>query len=235
MTNIFDTHIVFDHSMFYDKLQFCLDNDVCGYICSINSNILVEIFRNKNYKFVINSSLFNFCDGSLVCLFSNLLLQKSYNTLPGPQLFFNFIKKTEYKHCVLGSTPEVLLSISNKFSNENIICYELPFLDVNQFDYEKIAFNLFLNKVDFVWVSLGAPKQEIFSFNLSKYLKRGLVIPVGAAFYYSLNIPPSFVFKYKLFWLFRVFKEPKKTISRLFLEFLFMPFILIKQVFKCIF
>ncbi len=235
MTNIFDTHIVYDHIECDERLAFCLNHGVSGYICSINSNILVEIFRNDNYKLVINSSLFNFCDGSIVCLCSNFLLNQTFKPLPGPELFIKYISKSEFNHCIMGSTQDVLSSIFDKFDRGNIFCVDLPFLDVEHFDYENIALNLSLKNVDFVWVSLGAPKQEIFSFMLSKYLKKGVIIPVGAAFNYSIDTPPLFFLRFKLLWLFRIYKEPKKTLYRLFNEILFMPIILVKQVYRCIF
>lgn len=45
--------------------------------------------------------------------------------------------------------------------------YELPFCDVEDFDYQNIAQMIEKDKAEIIWIALGAPKQEIFMNRLN--------------------------------------------------------------------
>ena len=90
---------------------------------------------------------------------------------------------------------------------------------------------------DFIWVSLGAPKQEEFSSLLVKHINHGLIVSVGAAFDFYSNLSkvkraPIYIQTLRLEWLYRLYKQPKKTFKRLKNEFFYMPIILIKELIK---
>ena len=62
---------------------------------------------------------------------------------------------------------------------------KLPFCNVEDFDYPN---SRMIDEMvpDIIWVALGALKQEIFMSRLKPYLKKGVMIAVGAAFkFYS--------------------------------------------------
>ena len=58
----------------------------------------------------------------------------------------------------------------------------LPFNNVENFDYNTIAKNINEFSPDIIWVSLGAPKQEIFISKLFPFINRGVLFAIGAAF-----------------------------------------------------
>ena len=66
---------------------------------------------------------------------------------------------------------------------------------------------------DIIFVSLGSPKQEIFSYRLSKILKENkIIIPVGAAFDFisgEKKQAPKWMGDWGLEWLFRLINEPR--------------------------
>ena len=67
--------------------------------------------------------------------------------------------------------------------------YELPFCDVEDFDYQNIAQMIEKDKAEIIWIALGAPKQEIFMNRLQPHLRKGVMIAVGAVFkFYSGSI-----------------------------------------------
>lgn len=96
--------------------------------------------------------------------------------------------------------------------------YELPFCNVEDFDYPGIARMIDEDGADIIWVALGAPKQEIFMSRLKPYLKRGVMIAVGAAFkFYSgtdVKRAPHWMVKMHLEFAYRIFSEPKKQLKR---------------------
>ena len=71
---------------------------------------------------------------------------------------------------------------------------------------------------DFLWVGLGAPKQEIW---MAAHRGRinALMLGVGAAFdFESGNVKraPKWMQNMKLEWLFRMFQDPKRLVKRYF-------------------
>ena len=69
---------------------------------------------------------------------------------------------------------------------------------------------------DFIWVGLGAPKQEVW---MSEHQGRvnGFMVGVGAGFdYYAGNISraPGWMQKINLEWLYRLMQEPGRLFKR---------------------
>ena len=60
--------------------------------------------------------------------------------------------------------------------------YSPPFLDVDQFNYVEIADRINKSEADIVWVSMRAPKQDIFSHTISPLLNQKICISVGRGF-----------------------------------------------------
>ena len=69
-----------------------------------------------------------------------------------------------------------------------LLYHPLPFVSVDEFDYELIAKKVNEEKPDIIWVSLGAPKQEIFMSKLLPFLQQGVMFGIGAAFNYYAGI-----------------------------------------------
>ena len=69
---------------------------------------------------------------------------------------------------------------------------------------------------DFVWVGLGAPKQEKWMAAHENKIK-GLMVGVGAGFdYFAGNIQraPMWMQKMNLEWLYRLLQEPKRLFKK---------------------
>jgi N-acetylglucosaminyldiphosphoundecaprenol N-acetyl-beta-D-mannosaminyltransferase len=95
----------------------------------------------------------------------------------------------------------------------------LPFRKVDEFDYQGIAQMINEDKPDIIWVSLGAPKQEMFMNRLQPYLHRGVMFGFGAIFNFNAGVgnvkrAPDWMLKLKLEWLHRAFEDPKKNVPR---------------------
>ena len=71
--------------------------------------------------------------------------------------------------------------------------------------------------IDFFWVGLGNPKQEIWCMNHAKEIDAVACLPVGAVFdFYSGTVPhaPDWVHKIGCRWLWRLLTGGKKTFKR---------------------
>jgi N-acetylglucosaminyldiphosphoundecaprenol N-acetyl-beta-D-mannosaminyltransferase len=124
----------------------------------------------------------------------------------------------------LGNTEEVLSGLKTNLSQidskiQDMRFETLPFRNVDEFDYKHIAQMIDDDNPDIIWVSLGAPKQEIFMSKLQPYLKRGVMFGIGAAFNFNAGVggvkrAPKWMLQLHLEWLHRAFEQPKKNIPR---------------------
>ena len=108
----------------------------------------------------------------------------------------------------------------------------LPFASIDDFDYEDIANQIDSIDADIIWVSLGAPKQEFFMQRLLPYLKRGVMLGVGAAFSFYLDELKDYKLRFgeiRLNWILRLFTEPKKQFRRVGTMLLCYPRIYLKE------
>ena len=79
-----------------------------------------------------------------------------------------------------------------------------------------IVNNINETKPDFVWVGLGAPKQEKWMYE-HKNKVNALMIGVGAAFDYlagNIQRAPMWMQKLNLEWLYRLIQDPVRLFSR---------------------
>lgn len=242
MSKILNISIELERKNIVKIIDDSYNNNNRGYINTINANILVTAFKNYEYKQILRKSNLNICDGSVLASTLNIINKTQYSSYPGPDFFIDKIKEKKYNHTFLGSTKEVLNNLKIQLTKidpniQNAQFIELPFLKVNEFDYNVIGDMINQTSSDFIWVSLGAPKQEEFSSVLVKHINRGLIVSVGAAFdFYSglshMNRCPKILRNLKLEWLYRVFKQPTKTLKRLKAELIYMPIIILREILK---
>lgn len=223
MEKYFKIQFEFDHR----KLEKTIINNSLknkGYCCFVDSNVLVEshIANNNGILEVLNNSLVNSCDGSYIAILASLVYKRKFKPYNGPEFFDKFIYFNE-KHCIIGNTDIVFEKIKSKVESvngvSNLHYIPLPFLTVDNFDYQSIAKELNSIKPRYIWVSLGAPKQEFFMHKLLPYVETGVMLGVGAALnYFSGEITniPKWATKLNLIWVFRILTEPKKQIKRVF-------------------
>lgn len=125
-------------------------------------------------------------------------------------IFDNLATRKDLKQLVLGGPLKKLQLFSRKFRHIDYV--ELPFVDVGDFNYIEIAAEINRNRYDIIWVSLGAPKQELFIENLYPRIQRGVLCGFG----YILDInsvsrrAPRLIRIIRLEWLYRLIQSPRK-------------------------
>lgn len=239
MKKYFDIYIEFDKTCVVKNVEDAIINQKKGYVCVIDGNVLATTFKDLNYREIINGGIVNTCDGTSIALMAGMIHHKKFETFTGPEIFSFFTSKNQ-KQFFLGNTNENLSKLSIKFSelgynNENFRFQSLPFKDVLDFDYKKIAVDINRFSPDIVWVSLGAPKQEIFISKLIPFLDKGILFAIGAAFNLFLGDKnnkraPNWMRKYHLEWFFRVLQEPKRVGKRAFNYLFIIPKLILFEI-----
>ena len=210
------------------------------YICVADGNILNMVHHNEEYRRVVNGGMFSICDSSWVPKFVKWIYGYNYHHYCGSDIFIDIVRSRKYRMIFLGTKKTVLDALQQSLSKENsdvlnMKFEELPFCNVEDFDYKSIAKMINVDGADIIWVALGAPKQEIFMSKLKPHLNKGVEIAIGAAFnFYSglADAPqrcPEWVRKMHLEFVHRIFKEPKKQIKRCWGIVVTLPSILYKE------
>lgn len=219
--DIFNIHLEFDHNKFRERIIKAIVNKKAGYICVVDGNVLSQTHINSWYRDIVKNAFVNTCDGGFIAKMCNVIYGTNYTAFNGPSVFAEFIERP-YKQLLLGNTEHTYNLIRKKMEekgkDKNYLIYmPLPFLSADEFDYANIAKEINNIHPDIIWVSLGAPKQEIFMSKLLPFLNQGVMFGIGAAFnYYAgiLNEPKFKIGAIRFIWLVRLFEEPKKQWRR---------------------
>ncbi len=94
--------------------------------------------------------------------------------------------------------------------------YSPPFRELTEDEDREIVERINEADPDFVWVGLGAPRQER-RMAAHRGRVKGLVVGVGAPFdYFAGNIgrAPEWMQEHNLEWLYRLIQDPKRLFRR---------------------
>lgn len=194
------------------------------YICVSNVHTTVTSFEEPNYCAVQNGGIMAIPDGGPLSTVGRKRGHKNMQRTTGPSLMGEVFKITVekgYRHFFYGSKQETLDLLEEKL-NENYPgiqiagMYSPPFRPLT--DEEDMAVIKMINdaKPDFVWIGLGAPKQENWMAAHQGKIN-GLMVGVGAGFdYFAGNIQraPQWMQKWNLEWVYRLIQDPKRLFQR---------------------
>ena len=225
MNHYFNINYEFDKQTVWDKIDEQLLHEGARYICVADGNILQMVHNDLAYREVVSASMFSICDSSWVPLFLKRIYGISYQQYCGSQIFEDLTGKKKYRQFFIGTSDKILEGLRTELSVKDpsisgMTFYAPPFCKVEEFDYSAIAEMINNDNPDIIWVALGAPKQKSFMHRLQPYLKRGVMIGVGAVFnfYCGLeNAPkraPKWMVDHHLEFVYRAFSEPRKQFNR---------------------
>ncbi len=225
MENYFGINYEFDYDTVLYRIDERLKREGSGYICVSDGVILNTVHRSGEYRRVVQDSMFCVCDSSYIPLYIKWIYKNERPQLSGTELTKRIVESRRYRMAFIGGSQKVLDKLQQNLAAlnpdvEGMLFMELPFCHVADFDYEGIADRLNADKPDVIFVSLGAPKQELFMNCLAPYMHRGVLIAVGAAFKFHAGIEerraPQWMVRNHLEWLFRIWQDPRKQIPRCF-------------------
>lgn len=223
MQTYFNIRYEFDKELVIKCIAQQVKEKEANYICVADGVILDVANRNSEYLKVVNGGMFSICDSSYVPIYIRWIYGKRYEQYCGSQIFMDIIRSRKYQMIFMGTSQATLKGLQNNLLKENpdvanMTFMELPYRTVEEFDYESIAQQIEEDGADIIWIALGAPKQECFMSRLKPYLKRGVMIAVGAAFkFYSgtdEERAPQWMIKLHMEFLFRIACDPKKQLKR---------------------
>ena len=194
------------------------------YICVSNVHTTVTAFEEPDYCEIQNGGVMAIPDGGPL---SSVGRKRGYKTMErttGPGLMEEIFKNSSgknYRHYFYGSTDKTIQQLRQKLEEKYpdlqiAGMYSPPFRPVTEEEDLEILQCINETRPDFVWVGLGAPKQEKWMATHQGKI-HGLMIGIGAGFdYFAGNIDraPEWMQKNNLEWLFRLMQDPKRLIGR---------------------
>lgn len=196
------------------------------YICVSNVHTTVTAYENEAYRSIQNGGIMAIPDGGPLSSVGRKRGAKDMSRTTGPSYMGEVLKRSTehgWKHYFYGSTQETLdklkVELEKSYSGLQIVgMYSPPFRPMTDEEDEEIVYAINEASPDFLWIGLGAPKQEKW---MAEHQGRvnGLMVGVGAAFdYYAGNIrrAPEWMQRASLEWLYRLMQDPKRLFKRYF-------------------
>ncbi len=199
-------------------------------ISPLASHTLVRTYFNHRLKYILSQFDHLVPDSqwirhSILLLYGKKLADRVY----GPILTLkvcDLAQQNRYKIFFYGTTERTLLKLKNKVKNlfpKISIAGSSPseFRPLSQKEKKILLDKIINSDADILFIGLGSPLQEIFSYELAvinKHTKKPLIIiTVGAAFDFISGIKPQspkWMQDRSLEWLFRLSKEPTRLWKR---------------------
>lgn len=185
----------------------------------------VRAMNNLEYQKMYNEATMTIIDGMPVvkmCRSFGINCERCSGPDIMPEIFERSVIENK-THYFYGGTDKKVLdelkkNLSQRYPGINIVgMYSPPFRPLMEDEDKKICDEINLKKPDFIWVGIGAPKQEIWIRNHQRKINQGVMLGVGAAFNFfsgKVEKAPVWIEKIGLEWLFRLIKEPKRLWKR---------------------
>lgn len=238
MNIFFNIRYELDKVRVHEAIAERLAEPGADYICVADGVILNTANRSQEYLDVVNGGMFAICDSSYVPLYIKMIYGLRYEQYSGSEIFKDIVASRKYRMIFLGTQQPILDSLKENLATvnpdvEDMKFIELPFRQVEDFDYEDIARMVEDDGADIIWVALGAPKQEFFMSRLKPFLHHGVMIAVGAAFKFfsgvDSNRAPQWMVRHHLEFVHRLTQEPKKQFGRCFNIIRTLPGLLFRE------
>lgn len=205
------------------QIERRLDEGHGGYVCFTNVHAVVEGRKKAALQKATNGSFLSMADGKPVYWVGRLKGARGIGHSPGPDFFRAAVSRhPQRKHFFYGSRPETLARLEAALRQDVPgiqICGLLspPFRELNPEDLEEHYETIRSSGAEYVWVGLGAPKQELWMSEASRHLPRCVLLGVGAAFDFhagTVRRAPAVWGTLGLEWLYRLFQEPRRLWRR---------------------
>lgn len=193
------------------------------YICVSNVHTTVMAHDDPHYFRVQAESFMSVPDGKPLSVIGKKQCPEM-NRVTGPDLMrriFEESKERSLRHYFYGNTADnlerLISALHNNYPWLCIVGFEpSAFRDMSEQEESELVERINATKPDFIWVALGAPRQELFCHRM-RGRANGLMIGVGGAFNVLAGIVPEaprWIQDLSLEWLYRLIQEPKRLIKR---------------------
>lgn len=214
-----------DYLTLYTFILSDVRNEKGGYITVNNVHTMMEGYKHPSFQTIINESYLSIPDGKPLQIVGKLKGNKEISRLFGPSVMEKFIdwgRQDKVRHFFLGSTDANLRKLQNAIETKypgTIITGMIspPYKPLDEWNNEEIIRQINTANPDFIWVGLGAPKQERWMYAQHNNINKGILFGIGAGFDYlagNTKHAPVWMKNLSLEWAYRLTQEPKRLWKR---------------------
>lgn len=207
-----------------DYLDKHLDELRGKYICVSNVHTTVMAYRDEDYRKVQNGSVINLPDGKPLSIVQRRYGYEKAGRVPGPDLMpriFALSVQRGYRHYFYGSRQETLdkliSNLKRQYPGLQIVgSFSPPFRSLTEEEDQKVIKAINDTKPDFIWIGLGAPKQEKWMAEHQGQVS-GVMLGVGAGFDFhagTVKRAPKWMQEVCIEWLWRMLQDPARLLPR---------------------
>lgn len=204
-------------------LEDCVRQNSGGYVCFTNVHAVVTGRRSPDFQAITNNSLLSLADGKPVYWAARRNREAPVGHVPGPDFMLQALHHfSNRRHFFYGSTPQVTRTLVGSL-RARIPGLQVagtlspPFRALTDSERLDLVRQVAEAGASFVWVGLGAPKQEQWMRDSWEQLRPAVTLGVGAAFDFhagTLSRAPERWRRLGLEWLYRLSQEPGRLWKR---------------------
>lgn len=199
--------------------------DLSGdYLCVANVHTTVTAHEDEEYRAIQNGGIMAIPDGGPLASVGRKRGHPDMERIPGPDYMDRILGisvEKGYRHYFYGSTAETLerscRNLRERYPGLQIAgTCSPPFRPMSAEEDASIIKEINETRPDFIWVGLGAPKQERW-MAMHQGKVHGFMVGVGAGFDYlagNIKRAPGWMQKINLEWLYRLLQDPKRLFRR---------------------
>ncbi len=198
------------------QAQEFLSGDRPAYVVTPNAEIVYEAMHDEGLCSLLNGADLVLPDGAGVVLASKILKTPLKQKVAGVDFADNvldLLAKNGGSAYLLGSKPGVAELAAEKMIAKHPGLNICGMQDGYFQDEAQVVAKINEAKPDFLFVCLGAPKQELFMVNHRDELQVKIMAGLGGSldsFAGTVKRAPKWMIRLNLEWLYRLIKEPKR-------------------------
>lgn len=196
-----------------------------SYVCVTDAGNIVNAVRGSGaLRNAINGSHLSLPDGRPISAVASVKGIRGIARVTGADFMMNVIssgRAYSMRHFLLGDTDEIQERLANelckRFGVRIAGRYSPPFSPLEEMDNDIAIRKIEDSGADFIWVSLGGGKQEIWMQKNHRRMSKGVMTGVGAAFRFitgDIKRAPVPLQNIGLEWLYRLLQQPGKMAGR---------------------
>ena len=194
------------------------------YICAANVHTTVMAHEQSEYLRVQKNAVLVLPDGKPLSVVGKIKTAQSMEKVTGFFFMHSVFVDPRFdgkRHFFYGTDKKTLELMIEKLHQDypelNICGYEPSlFRELSDDEIDELVLRMNQSAADFIWIALGAPRQEVF-MNRLRGRSCGVMCGVGGAFKILAGIisnAPVWMQEMGLEWLYRLIKEPKRLFRR---------------------
>ncbi|MGM9679873.1 MAG: WecB/TagA/CpsF family glycosyltransferase [Eubacteriales bacterium] len=194
------------------------------YMCVSNVHTTVLSWEDKEYCAVQNGGILAIPDGGPLASVGRRRGHRTIQRTTGPGYMDEILKVSAekgYRHYFYGSSEETLEKLRQALLRDYpgitvVGMVSPPFRPMTEEEDRITVDRINEANPDFIWVGLGAPKQEKW-MAAHQGKVNGFMVGVGAGFDFlagNIRRAPMWMQKHNLEWLYRLMQDPKRLLGR---------------------